>query len=636
MCGILGYISKNEINAFGQSLTELEHRGPDNWNFVSMYNDRAKFGHTRLSINDLSTSGAQPMVSCDETKVLMHNGEIYNHEVLRRKNNHLEFRSRSDSEVILQLYNGCNAKQLFSWLDGMFAIALVDVKKSRLILARDINGKKPLFYSVSNNQVCFASEIYPLLTLDPQLRKINSSALLEKFLTGSSQGTPDTIFNDIKKVLPGEIVTIEFNIDDRKLIKNIKRDYFTPSVNQDVIRYASDLKQHNPLDALDYLMEHSVKKRLMSDVSIGLQLSGGIDSSLLAYYLSNISENKFSSYCVTYLDQQGNPNSNDREFAATVANKYGLSHSDITINDDHISDVYDDMIKFNDGIIVFPNTIPMYLLSKEAKKDCSVLLSGEGADELFGGYNKYRTLRSLYNKQAYRSELAASLLGFRRSKWIYALRLLHLKQKYKDFSVALNHLNRYVTEEAFSKIFHHDIAKYSTEPSGDTLFNVSQMLKTDRKRYMVELLERQDRACMAAGVENRAPYCDIELQEVFSNLREDEVFHGKLNKKILSLKATEIFGSSFISRQKVGFPMPIHKWLAEGGFLNEDLKFVDSNEFAFKSLLKIENVQMLGNSVTNGGYLLNYNDRPETWIKWFLAQLVGLQRVFGIEKNDIY
>lgn len=388
MCGIAGYISGNKYET-GKILSSLTHRGPDNSDFYHdfMSGSYIFLGHTRLKIIDLSPAGNQPMYSDDKNIILIFNGEIYNFKELKQKYLYNElFKSKTDTEVILKLYEKFGIESV-KLLSGDFAIALFDKKVNKIFLVRDRLGVKPLYYYSDENKFVFASEIKPMFYcgINPTLNEEN----LEKYFVFKYVPGDDTLFKGIKRLPPATI--LEFDIT----VKNYSIRKYWEIKEKDEFK---NLTYQDARDLVYSLMKESIYSQIMSDVPVGTFFSGGLDSSIIASVLKGHPEIRNYTARKSNEDIRKEGTISDFPYAQRLANDLSIKMIPIDIGSAEMNKEFINTINFySDDLIADGSQIPSFLITKEAKKSSTVLLSGMGGDELFYGYAGHQlTLLSLY------------------------------------------------------------------------------------------------------------------------------------------------------------------------------------------------------------------------------------------------
>lgn len=573
MCGILGAsFATDSIDEelFHRSLKLISHRGPNSSGIWLNDSQKDAFGFQRLSIIDLSSNADQPLSStCGNYKIIF-NGEIYNFqsikEILIKKN--YTFFSTSDTEVLLNAYIEWGFNCLKK-IDGMFAFAIYDLKDNHIFIARDISGQKPLYYSQQDKNLIFASEIKCVSMLKTKNSTINLDSLHSYFYSGQIQDNK-TIFHNINK-LPAahyavfDIGTRDFNITN----------YFPLASKAAKLSKKNLLSDSNKsLKILDNLLNNSVKNCLASDVPIGVLLSGGLDSSLIASYASSHLKD-LKTFSVIFPNHK---KYNEQYHALKVADYLNTDHTEISAED--ISpNILEDLALYFDEPFSDPSMIPTYILSKYVKKHCTVVLGGDGGDELFGGYSSYVKRLKIYN-------LTKDIPFFIRSSISTALKAL-LPNHIKGFSIICG------VGENFNK----------TSTSFDPLFRSAELELLFNKKYYMNLtipevathygeiikiqdfflrlsigdfysflsedvLVKVDRASMANSLEVRSPFLSKEIIEfAFTKLHSDLKLKNGTKKIILKNLGKERLPHDFVYERKKGFSFPLGDLL-----LREDWK----------------------------------------------------------------
>ena len=624
MCGIVGAM------LFAQSdyvLTEkylikmrdsMAHRGPDGAGIWISGNKKIGFGHRRLAIIDLSVEANQPMSNAEKSIWIVFNGEIYNHAHIRQELNSIKPRkwltNHSDTEVIIHAYEewGLN---FISKLDGMFSIALWDARIEKLFLIRDRVGVKPLYYSIHNNRITFASEIKALLEDPGQKREVNEESFFH-YLSFLTVPSPNTLFSGISKVPPGTV--IEF--DDSGTMLDYK--YWDPLDN---VRDLSLLSEDVIAELLLSEIKRSIEMRMVSDVPVGVFLSGGIDSSSNAVLISEITGAPIDTFTIGY---QGTLASyqNELKFAKIIAEKVGARHHERLLNSDDLISFLPVMAKLQDEPLADPVCVPVYYISKLARESGTIVCQvGEGADEIFCGYPHWKFILRL-----------EKFLKIIRPILPFKLLLRVLKLFGKDESWYFEYLSRsyhkvpiYWGAEVFTDnkkkklLSDRMFNKYQAKNSWSALESIwARYLKKVHTRDDLQwmtyldlnfrlpelLLMRVDKMSMGASIEVREPFLDHKLIEFALGIpREIKIKNGVL-KSILKKSLRSVLPSVILDRRKQGFAAPIEDWML--GELGE-LARMQLKEFCIASdLLKWEEVEIL----------LNSNKRANAWPLINMAQ----------------
>ncbi|MBI2139346.1 asparagine synthase (glutamine-hydrolyzing) [Candidatus Woesearchaeota archaeon] len=637
MCGIAGIYSLSGKEApSARVITEMAdsmaHRGPED---SGIYLGKGiAFGHRRLRILDLSEKGKQPMMDREKEIVITFNGEIYNFRDIRDELISLgySFSSASDTEVILSAYRqwGIECIQRFN---GMFAFGLYDGRKQKLFLVRDRLGKKPLYYSIVDGALIFASEIkailrYPHFVAEPNWKAI-SSYLSFRYVLGK-----DSFFSRIVKVLPGHYLEISGGKIDEKEYWDIP--LVAKKGDRGIAYYKASIREK---------LTRAVKLRMVSDVPLGAYLSGGLDSSIIVALMAQLT-GKVRTYSVAF-DVEGY---DELQYAKLVAEKFSTEHTEIRLKAGDYMGAMKELIRFKDEPLAVPNEVPIYLMSKVLKKDITVVLSGEGSDELFYGYGR----------------LFRSPFDYARLKMLPAgLRNLFLKSLGKKYG-----------SKSFSSEMEHFLHLYSYFPNGEknSLFNpfMKSLCRDDEglhalfrkyfdraenlnyydkisyvfeKIHLVGLLGRLDNATMAAAVEARAPFVDHELVEFMFNVPKKYKLHWKsafsffrgllknsdeisenldITKWILREAFKDDVPEKIISRKKQGFPVPLDAWF-KGKFISDAKKYLLGPEARIRKIIDQQNLESWINRNLNNSAGTSFGQKV-----WMLLNVeIWLREYFG-------
>lgn len=548
MCGINGVISKSpvkELKSRVHNMNEaIRHRGPDAGNVLEVIDGRGALGHRRLSIIDLNARSDQPMRSVNGNDALTYNGEIYNYRQLQAGLSY-PFQTASDTEVLLAGLHELGISFLPK-CNGMFAFGFWNDVKKELILCRDRMGIKPLFYYYDGEKVVFSSEIKGILNSGLVEARLNYEAL-DDYLGYRYVREPYTLFENIYQVEAGTVCCF-----DCDLKKSSYRYWDIPTDFNMAEKYSeSDIKEQ-----FKEKLIHSVKKRLVSDVPLGTYLSGGVDSSILSAITAQASDKRLHTYTI------GFPDLNEFDYAQMVARKYGTLHHEIMIDRDDYLGKMEEIISYKDAPLGVPNEIPLATMSRVLKENITVVLSGEGADELLGGYG--RIFRSPFDYQNHDS--AIDFYDYFIDLYEYVPRFI--RDKYVNCNKALRSRFDGEIKDRFSN--------YGNEYSVFWFFH---------KYHVNGLLQRVDTTTMLAAVEARAPFLDHELIEfAYSEIpyemklrwkseackaqakkQQASSYSEKLDipKYVLRQTAYDYLPAEVIERKKVGFPVPLAAWESE-------------------------------------------------------------------------
>jgi asparagine synthase (glutamine-hydrolysing) len=572
MCGITGVMqfrngARVEPEALRRMCAAMVHRGPDD---EGVYTDGpVGIGMRRLSIVDLAT-GHQPLSNEDGTVWIVFNGEIYNHAILRDKLQSLghQYRTHSDTETIVHLYEeygpGC-----VQHLRGMFAFAIWDARRQRLFIARDRLGIKPLYYQLTSQQIVFGSEIKVILACSGTGARLERTVLPEYLAFGYLSGE-QTFYAGIRKLMPGHWMEIDPSGQVR-----IERYWELPVTQQDHSRPESYYIQ-----TYREMLEQAVSSHLMSDVPLGVFLSGGVDSSAVAALMTKIRRTPVETFSVGYTEDAYS----ELPYARVVAKHLNSLHHEVLVSQQDFFDSLPHLIWHEDEPIVWPSSVPLYFVAKLAQERVKVVLTGEGADETLAGYTRYAfTLKNAAWDRLYRrmipGTVRASIRGsISDSTWISATIRRKLSHTFlarngsswasfyfDNFFSAFSEndqgglLSSAVVEECAAGAAYHNVLEYWDQSSGEMLH---RLLYTDIKTYLVELLMKQDNMSMAASIESRVPFLDHPLVEFATNIPERLQIGGFAGKRILKKAVEDLLPHSILYRPKLGFPTPWSRWLA--------------------------------------------------------------------------
>src|SRR6266566_4768410 len=565
MCGIVGIVNLDPRETVDEALLKrmrdvLRHRGPDGEGLWA--EGPVGFGHRRLAIVDVS-GGQQPMANEDESCWIVYNGEIYNHAALRpgleARGHH--YRTRSDTETIIHLYEE-EQERCVERLRGMFAFALWDRARKRLLLARDRLGIKPLYYAVTRRELLFASEIKAILAASP--RPAFNETILPEFLANRFVAGEETFFQGVRKLLPGRTLTWSADAGFET-----RRYWQLPVATEDG---GADLGAH--ARELRSRLDAAVSSHLMSDVPLGLFLSGGLDSSGLAALMAPMASDRIQTFAVGFDD----PASNELPFARVAARAVGAQHHEVVLSADEFFRALPRLIYHEDEPIAFPSSIALNFVSQLARSHVKVVLTGEGADELFLGYNWYRltawneALGRRYwgwTPPAVRRGIRGAILSLPRALRRYAGRsFLALDPGaravyYENFAVFPESWRRaLVTDHRLVEATDpfREQMRYFAEASGSTL---ERMSHADLQTYLVELLMKQDQMSMAASVESRVPFLDHQLVEHVVRMPVELKVRGITTKVVLREALRKRIPREILRRRKLGFPVPLGRWARE-------------------------------------------------------------------------
>ncbi len=560
MCGISGFLSHDpqrpgDEPAVRRINDAIRHRGPDADGIMA--DGPCVLGHRRLSIIDLSPEGRQPLPNEDGTVAVVVNGEIYNFAEIREElvaKGHT-FRSRSDSEVVVHLYEEIG-EACIERLHGMFALALWDGRRQRLLLARDRSGKKPLFYRRLRHGVAFASEVHALATAFPDERAEADLAVIEEYLTLAYVPSPRAAFKDTFKLPPAHYAVFEPGKEPR-----LER-YWSRPVGAERTESTEELAEE-----LLVLLRRAVKRRMVADVPLGAFLSGGIDSSTVVALMAAASDRPVKTFSIGFSEADYS----EVEYARMVARRFGTDHQELEVRADMVS-VLPEIVHHHGEPFADSSAVATWYLSKMTREHVTVSLSGDAGDENFGGYRRYNTARigHLFDQlpSSLQRPAQSALGGFARTFFPYigryaarmsegeAARYLVLvgqfvgAEKDRLYGDRLNAVRTGATEQRFERIL---AASATRSP-------MARVTDLDWHTYMIDDINvKVDIAAMAHALEVRCPFLDTEVVEFAARLPSKQLFDGQ-GKVVLRSAARRLLPPAVIDRKKMGFGIPLEHW----------------------------------------------------------------------------
>jgi asparagine synthase (glutamine-hydrolysing) len=629
MCGICGiFYSDRDWRVNGDVLAgmnrRITHRGPDDEGFF--VEENVGLAMRRLSIIDVKT-GQQPMANENSDVWIVFNGEIYNHAKLRpglQAKGH-RYRTRSDTETIVHLYEEYG-RDCVKHLRGMFAFVIWDRRKRVLFAARDRLGIKPFYYRWDGKAFLFGSEIKAILAYPGVSAEFNHETLAEYLAFGYITG-PKTMFAGIRKLMPGH--TLELSERDEPKIER----YW--DLDQGVDRPAQPHQYY--VKTYREMLESAVESHLMSDVPLGMFLSGGLDSSAVAALASKIRGDQIKTFAVGY----GEEEFSELGFAREVAKHIRSDHHEVRLSREEFFKALPKLIWHEDEPIVWPSSVSLYFVACLARQHVTVVLTGEGSDETLAGYTRYawtllnskmdrtyRTLTPAFFRRAARTSISAAPLSaslYRKLEHTFLMRdgadwaSFYFDNFYSAFSSA--DLSDLLTPEWIA----HGVRPYDGSMQAwkcssfiDDLLH--RLLYTDMNSYLIELLMKQDQMSMAASIESRVPFLDHPLVEFTARIPAADQIKGLSGKFILKEAVGDLLPHEITYRKKMGFPTPWAYWLA-GPQLEEIDRLLLEPRSVARGLFKPESVQRIFNEHRTG-----HRDHGNRI--WRLLNLELWQRVF--------
>ncbi|MGZ5045874.1 MAG: asparagine synthase (glutamine-hydrolyzing) [Usitatibacter sp.] len=584
MCGIAGAIAPPDgaitREVMERMLAAIAHRGPDGHGIAEYFTrrgERVLLGHRRLAIID-PEGGKQPMVDEEAGLAITFNGEIYNFRELREELQVCGYRfaQHSDTEVLLRAYQHWG-ERCVEHLRGMFAFAIWDTPKQRLYMARDRFGEKPLFIRQDGGSLFFASEIKALLQLPLGKPGVNLSAVWD-FLAYRYVPGPKTLFNGIRKLAPGTFaIWQDGQLAERRYWNAPDRDAQRPRGGE--------------ADAVGSFLgrlDDVVRMEMVSDVPFGAFLSGGLDSSTIVALMTR-HNSKVRTFSVGF----GEGGYSELAYANTVAKHFGTQHHELTVGFHDVVDNLPKLVGYRDAPVSEPSDIPIYMLAKEASRTVKMVLTGEGSDEILGGYPKhvyerfaqgYQQLVPGYVRHKLIEPLTQSLpYGFRRAKTaITNLNIEDWPERYARWFGACNNAER--EKLTTLRVNGHAVGNlppFDSDPRSSTL---RRILYADQTSWLPDnLLERGDRMTMAASIESRVPFLDHELAGYVSSLPDNCRVKGMKTKWILRQAGRSLIPGAILDRPKVGFRVPVNEWFQGPlkGYIHDHLRGPNSKTRAY-------------------------------------------------------
>ena len=581
MCGIIGaYINKSndlDVEKFNIIRDKLSYRGPDSGGTFNHNN--IFFGHRRLSIIDLDT-GNQPMFDAKGEISIVFNGEIYNFLTIKEELKTLGviFKTNSDTEVILEGYLAWGLEDCLKRLEGMYAFSIWDNQKKKLFVVRDKFGEKPLYYTQDENGVYFASELKAIV---PFIYKTKiSKKALNLFFSLTYIPAPYTIYENVFKLEPGYFLEISDSGVQEKQFYNLL-EQFEEADKHKIQSYEEAKKQ------LRDLLFESVRLRMVSDVPLGAFLSGGIDSSIVSAIMSNVSEKPVNTFSIGFKEKAYD----ESERAKLVADHIQSNHHVYFVDHNDLLGIVDETLSYFDEPFGDSSAIPSMIVAKKAREKVTVVLTGDCADELFGGYEKYLAKHYTDKYNAYPKIARKAFESFvkliphanatnhtlRKMKKVITSASLQPDEQYKQ----LCSLGYNVEEKSkllkpnFAEDVSQHITKYFNERSGDEL---SKTFYSDVKLVLEgDMLTKVDRACMLNSLEARVPFLDSKIVEFSARLPHEFKISGTDKKKILKETFADLLPEEALTFSKKGFGIPIRIWFQKE--LKEELLSLLSEDF---------------------------------------------------------
>lgn len=613
MCGIAGFCNygKNWKENIERMNEKMYHRGPDGVGVWASEDTTVVLGHRRLSIVDLTPSGAQPMVSNNERYVIAYNGEIYNYKEIKEKllseKKEIAFKGTSDTEVLLEAISVYGLEETLRQAKGMFAIALYDRKEQTLFLARDRVGEKPLYYGyLPSGAFVFGSDLNSIKTLDGFSNEINRGVLQDYFRYGYI-AAPYSIYENIYKLQPGKILKIKFPFN--------KEEICTYWSMQETARKGQDNlfrgSYEEAREELERLLKNSIRGQMVADVPVGAFLSAGIDSSTIVSLMQSLSERKVRSFTIGMWDEKFNEATAAKEIAACL----GTEHTELYITEEDAKQVIPGLADMFGEPFADSSQIPTYLVSRMTREHVTVSLSGDGGDELFCGYNTYTSVDRIWNKtnkipgviRKPVSGLLGLVAGSRQGAMATRARLLgadSIEDMYlrSEIGEGFQIQKKVKNNNSYQTIMDTYPAGYLTEPQHNLMLMDLLMYHPD------DILNKVDRTAMAVSLETRVPMLDRDVVEFAWRLPLSYRKENGVTKRILRDILYRYVPKELMERPKKGFSIPLHKWLKEPALREWTESLIDRETLRRQNLLEEEVVWQLWTD-----YIQRDIWRPQIW-----------------------
>jgi len=628
MCGIAGYINPSGVSQDNIKLMTdaLSHRGPDDEGAVFCSDNTVGLGHRRLSIIDLE-GGHQPISNEDQSLWIVFNGEIYNYrEIKSRLPNAYTFKTDSDTEVLLHLYEEVG-ESCVSHLRGMFAFAIYDERKKTLFAARDHFGQKPFYYYQNENVFVFSSEIKSILALKPELRELNPNALYE-YLTLRIITPPRSMFKQIKKLPPAHCLTLHKN---QVNIKQYWRLHYEPKV---------DLSFGAALDALDKEIETSVEYHRVSDVPVGAYLSGGLDSSLVVAMMSRKPGPDFKTFSGSVAYEQFD----EAPYAKLVAQRYGTDHHELAISPS-LTKLMPEVLWHLDEPSD-PLSVCIYLISKLARQNIKVVLGGDGGDELFGGYDRYygNVYVSYYAliPEKLRKDILARLINYmpegfwyrsssHKIRWLHQMSFFDSGERYGK-SLSYFYFSDQYKRMLYTEQFQQQTGMFNPESNLAAYYHSAKAEHAIDRMLSVDCATRMpdhpnmilDRMTMAHGLEARSPFLDHKLAEFCAKLKTTFKVKRLQRRRLQRALARHLLPEALLKKSKQGFSSALTYMLKEEYVLLFNL-FLRNSSLVRDGYLKKSGIDRLLkehlNSRKDHGNRLWLLCNAEMWYRMFIEKI---------------
>lgn len=618
MCGLIGFISRKSISKdlINQMLDSLNHRGPDSKNYYFDHRINLFLGHTRLSILDVSDNASQPIISNNKRYVMIFNGEIYNFKKLKKILNNkftINWKSHGDTEVLINCIEKFGFIETLKLIEGMFAIVVYDIKLQKIYIARDKFGEKPIYFGNSNGKFYFSSELKAIIADNQFNKEINNNSV-RYLMSYNYIPAPLSIFKNIFKLKHGHYIQINLN----------KFDFHNKSFNQ--IKYTNNNSENYTANndfeinkkLLKDLIFTSVENKLESDVEVGSFLSSGIDSSTITSVMTKVSQKKIQTFSLSYQDSYFD----EGKHAEKIAKSLGTYHHNINFDLNEASDLILNLPKVFCEPFSDSSQIPTLYLSKETSKYVKVCFSGDGGDELFGGYNRYinsQLIYDMYHKKKSLKFFLINLMGSRKFDFLFNFllkfnnffpnnfKIHNMIQKSENIVNALKEKNIYQMYLSINQHWNYnDFVNTNhkkdilSEYWDENLEYLEKIMKFDLNTYLPDdLLVKVDRSSMANSLEIRNPFLDKNILNFAQNIPINQKIKNNKGKIILRSLLEDLIPKHLIQNQKKGFLFPVRSVLTNQlnswaeKLINKE-KIKSHNLFDYEEVLKEWNLLKKG------------------------------------------
>ena len=589
MCGITGFLGSNlkkdlSIETLKKMNSKLSHRGPDAEGYWFDEAEGIYLGHKRLSIIDLSKNGIQPMSSQNKNYIICYNGEIYNFKNIKKKlcaDCNISFAGKSDTEVLLESISFYGLKKTLSLINGMYAFSLWDKNNKKLYLCRDRFGEKPLYYFTNQKLLLFSSEIKSLMQNYAFEKKLNDKSI-QTYVKYGFVNSNDSIFENTKKVKPGHY--LEIKKDDFNNISLKEYCYWDPIEIAKKNKKNELISEKLVIENLQEILTNSVSDRLVADVNIGCFLSGGIDSSLIASVMQSVNTNKINTFTVKVNDSRFDESKN----AKNIASHLRTNHEEIFINEQKSNSIIKKLPYIYDEPFADSSQIPTMLISEHLRlNNIKVALTGDGGDEIFGGYNRYvwgpRVMKIInLLSHSTRQQISKIIRKIQTNSWdkfgIFYNKAVLKKYKVENFGYKIHKIANIIKKSSEQEAYNEIISIYSNTDdiitkdidadekfqkiSIDGFSYKESMMLNDVSNYLIfDILTKVDRATMSQSIESRIPFLDKNLYEFSWSVPENIKIKNGITKYPLRKLLEKYVPKKLTEQPKMGFAIPIDNWL---------------------------------------------------------------------------